>query len=368
MQLISDRVFSVIDRGREGKNHGYSMGLPKLEGIMDGVTRETYTLIMSNSGSGKTSLVLYSYVYKPIMEHLHDGKYKVFYFSLEMNEVSLYLKLLSIHVFITEGRILSFKEITSRKKDYVLSDEDYTLLLKYKSWIDEISKHLEIYDKNVTAKGAYKQIKLKLEEVGKFTETDNRLIYTPNDPELLYNFIMDHVGLLTVSSGNTLKNEIDTYSTMCVFLREKTGASFTNVQQANREQGNIERFKANKSAFTINDAKDTGNTVQDCNVFLAVYNPNRDGLSSYQKYKIKDSLESRFRSIMCLKNRFGDCDLEVGVNFFGEINLFAELPRPDEIYDYEKYKYPYWTLENNNLKDENNEKDVESKPKLKFNL
>ena len=29
------------------------MGLPKLESIIDGVTRETYTLILSNSGAGK---------------------------------------------------------------------------------------------------------------------------------------------------------------------------------------------------------------------------------------------------------------------------------------------------------------------------
>lgn len=49
---VSDRVFKAIDQGREGKNHGFSMGLPKLEGIMDGVTRDTYTLIMSNSGAG----------------------------------------------------------------------------------------------------------------------------------------------------------------------------------------------------------------------------------------------------------------------------------------------------------------------------
>jgi hypothetical protein len=362
---ISERVFQVIDQGREGRNHGYSMGLPKLEGIMDGVTRETYTLIMSNSGAGKTSLVLYSYVYRPIMEHLNDGKYKVFYFSLEMNEISLYLKLLSIHVFLTEGRILSFKEITSKKKDYILSDEDYKILSKYRPWLDEISNHLEIYDKNVTAKGAYKQIKLRLEQVGKFTESDNRIIYTPNDPDLIYNFIMDHVGLLTVSTGHSLKSEIDEYSSMCVYFREKTGASFTNVQQANREQGNIERFKANKSAFTINDAKDTGNTVQDCNVFLAVYNPKRDGLSSYQKYLIKDNLESRFRSIMCLKNRFGDCDIEVGVNFFGEINMFAELPRPEDIFDYDKYTTPDWIL----IKDEQKKEDVTlNTNKFKFTL
>jgi hypothetical protein len=48
---------------------------------------------------------------------------------------------------------------------------------------------------------------------------------------------------------------------------------------------------------------------------------------------------------MCLKNRFGDCDVEVGCNFFGGINLFHELPKPDEIYDYARYTNPNYLLE-----------------------
>jgi hypothetical protein len=43
---------------------------------------------------------------------------------------------------------------------------------------------------------------------------------------------------------------------------------------------------------------------------------------------------------MCLKNRFGDCDVEVGCNFFGGINVFHELPKHDEIYDYARYTNP----------------------------
>lgn len=50
--MISNKLLEEIDRGRLGLNHGISMGLPKLESIIDGVTRETYTLILSNSGSG----------------------------------------------------------------------------------------------------------------------------------------------------------------------------------------------------------------------------------------------------------------------------------------------------------------------------
>ena len=63
--MIIDEIFKQIDAGRAGDNHGYSMGLPKLEGIIDGVTKETYTLILSNSGAGKSSFALYAYVYKP---------------------------------------------------------------------------------------------------------------------------------------------------------------------------------------------------------------------------------------------------------------------------------------------------------------
>lgn len=97
--MISEKLLYEIDRGRLGLNHGISMKLPKLESIIDGVTRETYTLILSNSGAGKTSFALYAYVYRPLMEHLDDDDFKVLYFSLEMGEVALYIKLLSIYIF-----------------------------------------------------------------------------------------------------------------------------------------------------------------------------------------------------------------------------------------------------------------------------
>lgn len=77
---------------------------------------------------------------------------------------------------------------------------------------------------------------------------------------------------------------------------------------------------------------------------IALYNPHRDGLKTYKNYDIKQ-LESNFRSIMCLKNRFGDCDVEVGCNFFGGINIFHELPKHDEIYDYALYTNPNYLLE-----------------------
>ena len=170
--MISDKLLNEIDRGRQGLNHGISMKLPKLESIIDGVTRETYTLILSNSGAGKTSFALYAYVYRPLMEHLDDDDFKVLYFSLEMGEVALYIKLLSIYIFETYGIQLSFKKILSREKEYILSDEHYDLVKQCMPWIDKISKKLEIYDKKVTPKKVYAILKTRLEEMGTFLKVN----------------------------------------------------------------------------------------------------------------------------------------------------------------------------------------------------
>ena len=34
------------------------------------------------------------------------------------------------------------------------------------------------------------------------------------------------------------------------------------------------------------------------------------------------------------------------MGFYGDSSTYKELPLPGEIYDYEKYKTPFWTLDN----------------------
>ena len=67
-----------------------------------------------------------------------------------------------------------------------------------------------------------------------------------------------------------------------------------------------------------------------------------------------------------LKNRYGEADVEVGCAFYGRTGLFAELPRPEEIYDYEKYSNSDWLLD---VEDKiENEDDVQITQKSKFIL
>lgn len=46
-----------------------------------------------------------------------------------------------------------------------------------------------------------------------------------------------------------------------------------------------------------------------------------------------------------LKSRFGTSDILVPLGYYGDCSTFIELPRPDNIADYEKYKTPYWNRE-----------------------
>lgn len=49
---IVDSFYELVDRGREGKNIGLSMGLPKMEEYIDGLTQGTSYLIGAGSGTG----------------------------------------------------------------------------------------------------------------------------------------------------------------------------------------------------------------------------------------------------------------------------------------------------------------------------
>jgi len=336
---VTESLFKEIDLGREGRLQGYSMGLPKIESIMDGVTRRTMTILASGTGQGKSSFILYAYVYRPLMEHIDDDNFYVSYFSLEMPATVIFGKLLSTYIFEKYHKRLSITEILSRKKGYILNDENYEIVKDCTEWLNKIEKKIHIYDKSLNADKLYAILMKKLEEFGKFEETESRKIYKPHNPDLLYEVVIDHVGLLRPSNGHNKKGEIDTTVAYLVTLRNMCGISPTLIQQINREQSNIERFKAGRTGIQLSDLKETGDTTDAAEVVIALYGPNRDKLNTYRGYDVK-TLGDHIRMVQILKTRFGSADIEVAVNYHGDVNEWYELPLPNEIYDYEKYLTP----------------------------
>lgn len=364
---ITDALLQEIDIGREGRAQGYSMGLPKVESIIDGVTKRTMTVLASGTGQGKSSYILYAYVYRPIMEHLDDDNFYVSYFSLEMPATVIFGKLLSTYIFEKYGKELSIKEILSRKKGYILSDEDYQIVQDSLQWLRKVEKKIHVYDKSLNADKLYAILMQKLEQFGEFEETENRKIYKPHNPDLLYEVVIDHVGLLRPSNGRNKKGEIDMTVAYLVTLRNMCDLAVTLIQQINREQSNIERFKAGRTGIQLSDLKETGDTTDAAEVVAALYGPNRDKLNTYRGYDVK-KLGDHIRMLQILKTRFGEADKEIALNFHGGINMWAELPLPNDIYDYDKYITPDYLLNNDNEETTDEEIKKDNTKKQQFKL
>ena len=335
--MITESLLAKIDRGREGKNQGLSIGLEKLEEVIDGVTQGTYTLIYGGTGSGKTTFTLFSHIYMPLKFHLDDGKFRASIFSLEMDADILYAKLMLLYLYDTYGLDLSIKEILSRKKNYILTEDVYEKIQEGIKWLEKVEKLVTIYDGNCNANYVYKCIMEELNERGTFKEVGKRKIYEPNDPELIHIVMIDHMSLLRPSEGRKQKEEIDLTSSYLVRLRNVCKISPLVVMQINRDSSSMDRRKANLNNLTLNDIKDSGNPAQDCEVALSLFSPLREELATYHGYNIKE-LRDRFRSVTVRKSRYGESEIEIGCFFWGHNGYFKELPKSDEIFDYTRYK------------------------------
>lgn len=365
--MITNSLVHQITLGREGKNWGYTMGMPKLEGVIDGVTKGVYTLLFSGTGAGKTSLALYSYIYRPLMEHLDDEKFKVTYYSLEMSAEQLFAKLLCMYIFETYGVELSAKELFSRKKGYKLPEKEYQLVLQSLPWLHKVEKIITIHDKSLNAEILYASLKKELELRGKFTKTETRTIYEPDDEDVVHLVVIDHLSLVRKAQGRSLKEEMDLISAYLVTLRNRCSISPLVIMQMNRDSTSMDRKKAGYDNMQLSDIKDTGSPAQDSEIVISIFNPSRERLNSYKDYDIK-TLGARFRSITVLKNRFGESDVEIGSAFYGKCGLWKEMPRGDEIVDYSKYLTSQYMNEKDEIIKEEEKMPIKKKEEFKINI
>lgn len=364
--MIVEELLESIDRGRKGKSQGYSIGLPKLEEVIDGVCKETYYLITAESGVGKSSFMLYSFIYRPLVEHLDDGNFKISLFSLEMSARLIMAKLLSTHIFETYHKRLSLKQLLSAQKGFILDDNNYQIVQECIPWMKKVESILTIYDKNASAKGIYSALLKELEERGSFTETEKRKIYTPDNPDLIHLVIVDHGARVFAQEGHTLKQEMDLTSKYLYSLKNRCGITPVYIQQMNRSIQDINRRKEGLVTPMTSDLKDTNSSVEDAEVILAIFDPNKAKMSTHRGYDIKQ-LGQKFKSIFVLKSRYGESDVEDFLYYDGHCNIWKEMPRSSDITDYSIFDNPRWYETNIKGKEFINKKEDEEK-KENFNF
>ena len=326
-------LFKQIKDGKEGKNVGISMGLPDLDKILYGIQRKSLNVVGADTAGGKTSFALDVYVYNAL-KNRGDKQVDILFYSFEMSAESLYAKLLSRYLYDNYGKVLSYEEILSFTSP--ISDEDYKLLLEAQKWLESVEQFITIYDKQLTPNAIYATLKEWLRRFGEFiTLGDHKEDYIEHDSEAYRIVLVDHVGL--ISGQGSKKERIDKVVDFLIYFREKCSITGVLVQQLNRNAKSMDRKLNGYETVQLDDFQDTSGTTQGANVVIALYFPYREKIPRCEGYPVQNILRQNFRLIQILKNRFGRADVNKGTTFHGEIGMFRELPRPEEIMDYDEF-------------------------------
>jgi hypothetical protein len=330
--MSSKQFLRAVKQGKKGHNIGVSLGLPKLDSIIYGIQKRALYTIGADSGSGKTSFAIASFIYNLLKDDKEEG-ISIIYYSFEMSKEALYAKLVSLYIYDMHGVIIPYKEILSMQE--TISDYKYDLILSCESWLQKVDAILTIYDRSLQPLAIYATLKGWLSEFGEFVHVDeHREDYIPKDRRYKV-AIWDHVGL--IGGTGSKKERIDTVVDYGIYFRNKCDLTGIFVQQLNRNAKSMDRKTNGYELIGLDDFKDTSGTTDASEVVIALYFPYREKIARCEGYPIQNVLKKRFRLCQVLKNRYGDADTNIGLTFYGEIGLFKELPKPEEIGDYEPY-------------------------------
>lgn len=341
------QLLTNIERGKLGRNIGISTGMPAIDSVIFGIQRKYLYTVGADTSGGKTSFAIDTFVYN-LIKNAKNTPISILYYSFEMSADILFAKILSRYIYDEFNAVVTYEDILSLTAP--LSKEHEVLIEKAKSWLLNLENKLTIYDKALSPNGIYATCKEWLRQFGEFiVHEEHKEDYIDKDPERYKVVLIDHVGL--ISGPGSKKEKIDLTVDYLIYFRNKCSITGVFVQQLNRNQKSMERKTNGYELIQLDDFKDTSGTTDASEVVIGLYYPYREKIARCEGYPIQNVLKKRFRLCQILKNRYGQADVNKGLLFFGEIGLFKELPKPEEIGDYE----PYLTLEKITADEKENE-------------
>lgn len=345
----TDLLWDEICNGVKGKNSGIPMGFNRLNKYL-GLRKSIYTTIGAAAGCGKTSLVDCAYVLNPYdwyIKNKHKSgcnvKFEVIYFSMERKKTYKLAKWLCMKIWseekilMTTDELLSWQSTLDKKKQEVAKFYiDYYLQEMTQSGI------VTILDGQMNPTGIYKYMKAHALQRGheiSISQYEDR--YVPNDDNLITNVIHDHAGKTkneNIGGKYDKKLSIDKASEYYCWARDYLGYSPVMINQFNRTSYQDIQFSKKEGGDpdpTVEYWKDSGNIIEDCDVAISLFNPYKYNLEEYMKYQINDFTDTlgnnKFRGLKIIKNSYGTDNLRIGLGFLGEVSLFKELTKSDNI-------------------------------------
>lgn len=336
--MIYSDILNSIENGKNGKNEGIPMGLPRFAEVIPNIQRARYHLVVGESGSGKSAFVDTAYVFNPLEWYVKnkdntDIKLKIFYYSFEISKQRLITKQITRKLFTDYNLLLDVNYILSFGKNRI-SDEHYKLVCGYADYFNRLEEFIEIKDNSSTHNptGISADLNSWARQNGKFEIVNNQNTYFENNSNLYTLTIVDHMSICPKERGFDTKQNMDKLSEYTVNLRNKCNFSFTYLVQANRNLANIDRLKYEKSELAIkqNDIKDSSSPAADSDAIIGIINPWKYNIEEYRGYDLT-KLQARQRMLNLVKNRDGEADGILGLLFLGECGYFKELPRAKDM-------------------------------------
>ena len=399
MSIFEEEVLNPVRNAMEGKILQIPTHLDRFKDIVS-IKKNIYTVIAGNSGSGKTSLLDDVYVLNPYMwwqanKDKTDVTFKVLYRSMERSRSQKLAKWACWKLNQDYDALIDSDTLLGYKKTKI-NEDVWNAIVMCRDWADEMLDYIDVRDGRTTPSEynswiinhALKQGTLFLSDlegvynaktpknyIKRFSEGEfitlkngdkelicnftvgdtkvkmrqNTRLYIPDRPNEITVVIADHVGKAKTEQGlSSDKQVIDAVSGHNSDARDIFGYSPVLVSQLNRDIGNIQRVKYSDGdlAPQLEDLKGSSCTTEDADLVLSLFNPFRyksyDDNGMYKGYNIRDNMVSplgynRYRLLSILKNSYGVDDVDFGLRFWGEVNVFATLPRPDsDLYELQK--------------------------------
>lgn len=334
-----DTLNDEVNDGLADRNKGIPIGFNRLNKYV-GLRKATFFLIGGNTGSGKTSFVDNCFVLNPFefvksKENTTGIKLKIIYRSMERNKKYKLAKWLSGKIFMDHGFIIPIDKLLGWTEK--MNHDEHDLYLSYQDYINELEEIVTLIDGPENPVGVAKDLKIYALEHGRIEEISQyNTVYIPNNNNEITIIIVDHIGLLRLTKDLiTKKDAIDKLSFEMQRARDFYGYTPVLVSQFNRSISNPMRLKVGDVEPNLEDFADSSQTQNDCDAAIALFDPIRykvEDTSGYNLDKLKDNNGNKyFRSLRLIKNSMGSDDLRIGLAFLGELGLFKEMPKKNDI-------------------------------------
>jgi len=324
-----DEFLSTLKRGMEGHNIGLGNGLAAINTYIYGTHKARYYLIGGESGSGKTTMADFMYVFNAWSSAKELNRpIKIFYFSFEVSKKAKLFKWCSHFIFMKHGLRLHADYLQGLVNGNLVSKEHAVLAIEAYGMVKEMMKDVHVtehvlhptkifetmVEEHFAKHGILTRSTPTVEQLKKNPKLKGFVTgYKENNPDLVTLIVLDHMALTASELGLDTKGTMDKLSKYCIVMRNLFYATPIILQQFSTDMMSTYRDnfgKKNDAAITPTrlDFGDSKSTFRDACVVLGIVKPQSQistGLFYDYNVSKEDGLGDYFTALYLMKNRYG---------------------------------------------------------------